>query len=643
VTQARQWRLGCRWGRGHVEEARRGPPHRSRPAPSRPQALFTGLELAGPDAPAFVGGPRGPVTFAVFAGRVVALRRALAAPPPAGLGLGPGDVMAVALHAPASSSGPAVLELWLAAAALGAVLAPLPREWGLKSIEAALRRVGAAALVVDGPSAAALFPPDAAAPGLAATSAAADLRTALAGAAKGETGSSAAAAAATGTPPLRPPALDLEAAMVAHGAGAAAAHVAGVVPTKTTMTIPSRPRLDEPAEPPPPPGDSSAFLRPAPPPGRAAVRALAAVLPLFPSPPLLPTAAGGEGRASRPARVDPPSLIVHTSGSTEGPRAAILGARAICWQSAVKAARLPGLRRLTRAVDGASGPTVALHPAPLSHVGGLSTAHAALSCGCAGAFLDGGWSGRAFLDACARLYVTHASVVPAMLHDAAVAAEAEAAAGTATDADESRARDTQRGAALATLRSLLVGAGPLAPGPVGRLTLAAGLGSNRSCVVWTAYGLTETASSLCWRRHCEESAAPSDVGSPASGAEVVVSGADGAWRPDWCPHRGPPPAPWGTVGEVWMRGAPAMQAGRNQSRQRPLSVASARAIRSLLLSQLREPTLAPTGRIFYRLPSHRAGLPRPNGALPAHVARARARRLGPHGRRREFGARRARA
>ena len=230
-----------------------------------------------------------------------------------------------------------------------------------------------------------------------------------------------------------------------------------------------------------------------------------------PPPPLPLASAPGDAAA-----------IVFTSGSSGAPKGALLTHAGIRFQSDTKIAFLG----LTPRLD-----AVALVPAPLSHVGGLSMAAAALAVGAGVAFPVGGWPRGAPLAALEAARATHLSIVPAMAVDLAAAAGGRGAGGT-----------------LGRVRAALVGAGPPPPAATLRAALPA-------AAVHTAYGLTEAGSSVLWgRAPSGAGAAPSaaaggaPAGRPPPGADaavaVALSDAPFTWRP----------AAPGEVGELLTRG-----------------------------------------------------------------------------------------
>ena len=212
---------------------------------------------------------------------------------------------------------------------------------------------------------------------------------------------------------------------------------------------------------------------------------------------------------SLPLRHAPSDIaaIAFTSGSSGAPRAALLTHTGLAFQSRVK------IDRLGLATPDAS----TLAPAPLSHVGGLSTALAALAGGGTLVLLEGGWSGRAGVAALARHAVTAASIVPAMAVDIAAEASSSSAAGL-----------TQRAAvasALHRVRAVLIGGGAPPPRAVLRAAFP-------HAVVHTAYGLTEAGSSVLWGQvggegegapRPDAAAGAPPAGAPPPGVAAVVA------------------------------------------------------------------------------------------------------------------------
>lgn len=147
------------------------------------------------------------------------------------------------------------------------------------------------------------------------------------------------------------------------------------------------------------------------------------------------------------------AMLVFTSGTTSAPKAVMLSHTAFHTQSLVKLA-------LVR-----YGPTdTYLHLAPLFHIGGLSSAHAALMAGCTHVFLPRFAPGAA-LEAMDRHRVTAFIAVPTMLQDMAAAAAA-AAAASAGAAAAAEAGTAAAGAAAAASGCGSVAEGKEGPGAV---------------------------------------------------------------------------------------------------------------------------------------------------------------------------------
>jgi acyl-activating enzyme 14 len=257
----------------------------------------------------------------------------------------------------------------------------------------------------------------------------------------------------------------------------------------------------------------------APPPGAACVEAL---LRAALRPDALPL----------PLRRAPGDVVtlVFTSGSTGAPKAAALTHASF---AATTAAKL--------AVVGYEASDTFLHAAPLCHVGGLSSAHAALAAGAAHLFLPR-WSAAEAVAASREQHVTALALVPTMLADMLAAADADACGP------------------LRCVRRVLLGGGA-AP----RALLAAAAERLFPEAEFTAtYALTEGGSSLAFRRVARAGAplppppppplaasaggfAGTCVGAPAPGIELAVA----LWPSG---ARAPP----GTHGEILARGAQLM-------------------------------------------------------------------------------------
>ena len=214
------------------------------------------------------------------------------------------------------------------------------------------------------------------------------------------------------------------------------------------------------------------------------------------------------------------AAIVFTSGSSGAPRAALLTHAGLVFQSSVKIDRLA-----LAAPDSAT-----LAPAPLSHVGGLSTALAALTGGGTLVLLEGGWSGSAAVAALTTHAVMAASIVPAMAVDIAAETSASSSAGLS--------RRAAVATALHSVRAVLIGGGAPPPRAVLRAAFP-------RAVVHTAYGLTEAGSSVLWGEvgsvgegapRPDAAAGAPPAGAPPPGVAAVVAVCEGdpaspsAWR-----------------------------------------------------------------------------------------------------------------
>lgn len=197
-----------------------------------------------------------------------------------------------------------------------------------------------------------------------------------------------------------------------------------------------------------------------------AVDRLAAKLPT--GSPALPWVVAAEGEeAPRPAGEDEnePALILFTSGSTGFPKAVVLSHRSII--SGLHAL-LAVTRRLPQDLDGAPA-SVALHTAPLFHVGGVQTLVRSVVVGETLVFPAGRFDADAAMDLIAEHRVTRWSAVPTMV-------------GRLLDAQADRRVD------LSSLRSLTLGGAPAHPTLYRRIRDE--LPSVQARIA-TGYGLTE--------------------------------------------------------------------------------------------------------------------------------------------------------
>jgi acyl-activating enzyme 14 len=232
----------------------------------------------------------------------------------------------------------------------------------------------------------------------------------------------------------------------------------------------------------------------------------------------------------------PDALCVFTSGTTAAPKPARLSHGALCHQSRAKLA-----------IVGYSADDVYLHLAPLFHVGGISSAHAALAAGARHALLPR-FSAASAVGAIERLGVTALIAVPAMLSDL-------------LDAAEARGRLTSlKSSPLVSLRRVLLGAGAASPSLLERCLRAL----HPRAVLMGAYGMTEGCSSLTFADlRCPLPSPPADVvgggdagggalvcvGRAAPGVELAIAAVAEASAPALLRR-----APQGVVGEVLTRG-----------------------------------------------------------------------------------------
>ncbi len=368
-------------------------------------------------------------TGADVARRVAMLSRALSSC----LGLRPGGIVLLVAQA-----GCAMMESMLAALDAGAVLCPVNWRWTPSELVEAVDRVGSPAVVLYDQACAELALKALELMGAKETCGSAKPKC------RGAGGNAAGASPTCSAGRARPWAVAIDhwnagaCSNTSSGAGMGSPTSSGAAPLRATTTSELL-RLAAAALPLPSPTSQSAPAAPGTP---------APALQLLTSP--CSTA-----------------MLVFTSGTTSAPKAVMLSHTAFHTQSLVKLA-------LVR-----YGPTdTYLHLAPLFHIGGLSSAHAALMAGCTHVFLPRFAPGAA-LEAMDRHRVTAFIAVPTMLQDMAAeaaAAAAAAAAGTGGVAEGKGGpgavvvQARQRPLDLRCVRRVLVGAG----GTSSRLQVRAG-------------------------------------------------------------------------------------------------------------------------------------------------------------------------
>jgi o-succinylbenzoate---CoA ligase len=178
---------------------------------------------------------------------------------------------------------------------------------------------------------------------------------------------------------------------------------------------------------------------------------------------------------SSPSSSSPDALCVFTSGTTAAPKPVRLSHTALWHQTRAKIAAV-----------GYSREDCYLHLAPLFHVGGLSSAHAALSAGAKKHVLLPRFSACGAVEAVRAHRVTAAICVPAMLSDMLDAAAA------AVDEMKEEQQLAAGAGALASLRRLLVGGGAPSAGLLERCLREL----PGQCRLVGAYGMTEACSSI---------------------------------------------------------------------------------------------------------------------------------------------------
>ncbi|NUO52068.1 MAG: AMP-binding protein [Polyangiaceae bacterium] len=215
------------------------------------------------------------------------------------------------------------------------------------------------------------------------------------------------------------------------------------------------------------------------------------------------------------------AAVLFTSGSSGRPKAVLLPRRAFLASAAAHANNLPFVPddRWLLAM-------------PLAHAGGLSILTRSILARTA-VVLIAGFDPDEVLATTFRERVTLLSVVPAMLH---------------------RLLERDRANVLARTRAVLVG------GAAFPMALRAGAYTAKVPVLAT-YGLTETCSQVVTERPGDRRATdPRAVGRPLDGVEIEIRSQDGR------------PAPRGTAGRIWVRGAMVM---RGYAGAPPLAVGEA--------------------------------------------------------------------
>lgn len=177
------------------------------------------------------------------------------------------------------------------------------------------------------------------------------------------------------------------------------------------------------------------------------------------------------------------ALICFTSGTSAAAKGVVITHNALHAQSLAKLA-----------VVGYSEEDVFLHAAPLFHIGGISSALAVLMAGSRHVFLDK-YSPAVLFSALWQYRATATIAVPAMLSDILLAADHQQQGVAGTGADGSGSADRSQ---LRDMRRLLIGAGTLEVGLVSRLKLL-----MPRATIYSAYGLTEAASSITFRKVLE--------------------------------------------------------------------------------------------------------------------------------------------
>jgi acyl-CoA synthetase (AMP-forming)/AMP-acid ligase II len=189
-----------------------------------------------------------------------------------------------------------------------------------------------------------------------------------------------------------------------------------------------------------------------------------------------------------------PALILFTSGSTGFPKAVVLSHRSVI--SGLHSL-LAVTKRLPQDLDGAR-PSVALHTAPLFHVGGVQTLVRSVVVGETLVFPAGRFEPHGAMDLIAAHGVTRWSAVPTMV-------------GRLLDAQRERPTD------LSSLRSLTLGAAPAHPGLYQRIRDE--LPSVEARIA-TGYGLTENGGQATAASGRDTRARPGVCGVPLPAVEI---------------------------------------------------------------------------------------------------------------------------
>uniref|UniRef100_A0A7S3R0X8 AMP-dependent synthetase/ligase domain-containing protein n=1 Tax=Dunaliella tertiolecta TaxID=3047 RepID=A0A7S3R0X8_DUNTE len=197
------------------------------------------------------------------------------------------------------------------------------------------------------------------------------------------------------------------------------------------------------------------------------------------------------------APADGAAIICFTSGTTGQPKGVVLTHAALHAQSLAKLATINYTAADTY-----------LHLAPLFHVGGLSSAHAALMAGCAQVVLPR-FDAASALQVMRSHRITAFIAVPAMMQDLTTHARSCVASPTSPNSNS----DTANIKPILSVRKILMGAGATSP------KLLADMAKLFPCArIMSAYGMTETASSITFitlrQPHCSDPGHPRSPGAP---------------------------------------------------------------------------------------------------------------------------------